>query len=71
MPRPAPTCAIHRGIPALHTGDIAHFDERGLFYIDGRISRFVKPYGVRVSLDDIERVLRPRFPTWPSRERRA
>jgi acyl-CoA synthetase (AMP-forming)/AMP-acid ligase II len=46
----------------LHTGDIAHFDECGLFYLDGRISRFVKPYGVRVSLDDIEQALRPTFP---------
>ena len=36
-------------IPALRTGDIAHFDARGLFYIDGRTSRFVKPYGIRVS----------------------
>jgi acyl-CoA synthetase (AMP-forming)/AMP-acid ligase II len=54
--------AFTEAIPALHTGDIAHFDERGLFYIDGRLSRFVKPYGVRVSLDDIETVLRRAFP---------
>jgi hypothetical protein len=26
----------------------------GLFYIDGRMSRFVKPYGLRVSLDEVE-----------------
>jgi acyl-coenzyme A synthetase/AMP-(fatty) acid ligase len=49
-------------LPCLHTGDIAHFDENGLFYIDGRTSRFVKPNGVRVSLDDIERDLVPDFP---------
>jgi len=49
-------------IPALRTGDIAHFDARGLFYIDGRTSRFVKPYGIRVSLDDIEQSLRRSFP---------
>jgi acyl-coenzyme A synthetase/AMP-(fatty) acid ligase len=49
-------------IPRLFTGDIAHFDARGLFYIDGRISRFVKPFGLRVSLDEIENALRPDFP---------
>jgi acyl-coenzyme A synthetase/AMP-(fatty) acid ligase len=48
-------------IPALYTGDIAHFDARGLFYIDGRSSRFVKPFGLRVSLDEIERVLREEY----------
>jgi acyl-CoA synthetase (AMP-forming)/AMP-acid ligase II len=57
----ADLCHVER-IPHLRTGDIAHFDERGLFHIDGRISRFVKPYGIRVSLDDIERGLRPEFP---------
>lgn len=44
-------------IPALFTGDIAHFDADGLFYIDGRSSRFVKPYGLRISLDEIETIL--------------
>jgi acyl-CoA synthetase (AMP-forming)/AMP-acid ligase II len=53
--------AFTEAIPALRTGDIAHFDARGLFYIDGRRSRFVKPYGIRVSLDDIEQSLRPRY----------
>lgn len=54
--------ATTEDIAALHTGDIAHFDERGLFFLDGRISRFVKPYGIRVSLDDVEAALRPDFP---------
>lgn len=49
-------------IGPLHTGDIAHMDAEGLFYIDGRTSRFVKPFGIRVSLDEVEALLRPDFP---------
>ena len=41
----------------LRTGDIACFDENGLYYILGRTNRFIKIYGVRTSLDDIERIL--------------
>ncbi|MEM6888582.1 MAG: AMP-binding protein [Pseudomonadota bacterium] len=48
-------------IPALYTGDIAHFDGRGLFYIDGRAARFVKPFGLRLSLDEIEQSLREEY----------
>lgn len=44
-------------IPRLLTGDLAHFDDHGLFYIDGRSARFVKPFGLRISLDEIEIVL--------------
>lgn len=39
---------------SLRTGDMATFDAQGLFTITGRASRFVKPFGLRVSLDDIE-----------------
>ncbi len=53
--------AFSEAISVLKTGDLAHFDEQGLFYLDGRLSRFVKPYGVRVSLDDVENLLRPEF----------
>ncbi|MEL7129595.1 MAG: non-ribosomal peptide synthetase, partial [Pseudomonadota bacterium] len=38
----------------LKTGDLAVKDEAGLFYITGRKSRFVKLFGLRLSLDDIE-----------------
>jgi long-chain acyl-CoA synthetase len=41
----------------LRTGDIAHFDENGLLYIDGRLKRFAKLFGHRISLDDVERFL--------------
>ena len=38
----------------LYTGDIAYKDEEGYFYITGRKKRFVKIYGNRFSLDEIE-----------------
>lgn len=41
----------------LHTGDIGYFDEEGYYYITGRMKRFLKIYGNRVSLDDIESYL--------------
>lgn len=37
----------------LFTGDIAQWNEAGLVQIVGRASRFVKPFGLRVSLDDV------------------
>ena len=41
----------------LRTGDLASFDEAGYFYIEGRIQRFLKIFGVRISLDAVERLL--------------
>ena len=41
----------------LHTGDIAMRDEQGDFIISGRKKRIVKPFGRRVSLDEIEHYL--------------
>ncbi|MET0658537.1 MAG: non-ribosomal peptide synthetase [Steroidobacteraceae bacterium] len=38
----------------LLTGDIACRNSAGLYYIVGRSSRFVKPFGVRVNLDDVQ-----------------
>jgi acyl-CoA synthetase (AMP-forming)/AMP-acid ligase II/acyl carrier protein len=46
--------------PRLFTGDLAAFDVNGLFRITGRASRLVKPFGVRVNLDDIEAHVRAR-----------
>ena len=45
----------NRGI--LHTGDIARRDDDGFYYITGRMRRFVKLFGNRVSLDEIESLL--------------
>jgi hypothetical protein len=38
----------------LMTGDIARWNEAGLIEIVGRSSRFVKPFGLRVNLADVE-----------------
>lgn len=44
----------------LKTGDVAYFDEDGDFFITGRLKRFVKIFGKRVSLDEVEMQLKTR-----------
>ena len=46
----------------LETGDMAQFDEDGFYYIVGRKKRFLKIYGNRVNLDEIDRLLQTAFP---------
>ncbi|MDN4500895.1 AMP-binding protein [Alteromonadaceae bacterium BrNp21-10] len=41
----------------LATGDIALRDEEGDYIICGRIKRMIKLFGVRISLDEVERIL--------------
>lgn len=41
----------------LDTGDLARLDERGRIWITGRLKRIAKVHGLRISLDDIERLL--------------
>ncbi|WP_047979890.1 AMP-binding protein [Ornithinibacillus contaminans] len=41
----------------LYTGDKAKVDQDGYYYITGRMKRFVKLFGLRINLDDIERKL--------------
>lgn len=45
----------------LQTGDMAQFDEEGYYYIVGRKKRFLKIYGNRVNLDEIERMVKGKF----------
>lgn len=42
----------------LATGDLAYFDEGGDYYIVGRLKRFVKVFGQRIGLDDLEDLLK-------------
>lgn len=45
----------------LETGDMAKMDADGYFYIVGRRKRFLKIYGNRVNLDEIERLVKKAF----------
>ena len=45
----------------LLTGDIAKRDEDGYYYIVGRKKRFLKIYGNRISLDEVDRLVKQKF----------
>ena len=44
------------------TGDIAMRDPEGFYFVIGRKGRFLKLYGLRVSLDETEGILKTRYP---------
>ena len=46
---------VNNGI--LRTGDLAYFDEEGYYFIEGRINRFIKVFGNRISLDSLEKLI--------------
>lgn len=45
----------------MHTGDIARRDADGCYFIVGRLKRFLKIFGLRIGLDEIENLVRSRF----------
>ena len=45
----------------LFTGDMAQFDQDGYYYIVGRKKRFLKIYGNRVNLDEIDRLIKGEY----------
>ena len=46
----------------LKTGDMAYRDQEGFYYITGRMRRFIKLLGKRISLDETESLLQSAFP---------
>jgi len=45
----------------LKTGDLARKDADGFFYVTGRIKRFLKMFGKRFNLDEVEQIVQARF----------
>lgn len=45
------------------TGDIAYRDVDGCYFIIGRLKRFVKIYGLRIGLDEVERMITDEYKT--------
>ena len=45
----------------LVTGDMAQFDEDGYYYIVGRKKRFLKVFGNRVNMDEMDRLIKDEF----------
>ena len=46
----------------IRTGDLAYFDEDSCYYIVGRMGRFLKLFGMRVGLDECERIIKEKYP---------
>jgi acyl-coenzyme A synthetase/AMP-(fatty) acid ligase len=47
----------------MHTGDMAYRDVDGCYYIIGRLKRFLKIYGLRIGLDEVEQMVKAEFNT--------
>ena len=56
-PAPTPTPGTGAAPPALFTGDYGRIDADGLLFIHGRRDRQLKSMGVRISPEEIERLL--------------
>lgn len=47
----------------MRTGDLARRDADGCYYIVGRLKRFLKIYGLRIGLDEVEMMVKSEFKT--------
>lgn len=45
----------------LFTGDLGYKDEDGFFYVTGRMKRFIKIYGLRINLDEVQKMIENHF----------
>jgi acyl-CoA synthetase (AMP-forming)/AMP-acid ligase II len=41
----------------LHTGDLGYRDAEGFYYLTGRLKRFIKVFGLRLNLDEVEKMI--------------
>lgn len=47
----------------MHTGDLARRDADGCYYIVGRLKRFLKIFGLRIGLDEVEGLIKQAYDT--------
>ena len=47
----------------MHTGDLARRDADGCYFIVGRLKRFLKIFGLRIGLDEVENLIRQEYNT--------
>ena len=45
----------------MHTGDLAHRDVDGCYFIVGRMKRFLKIFGLRIGLDEVENLIKSEY----------
>ena len=45
----------------LYTGDLGYKDVDGFFYVTGRMKRFIKIYGLRINLDEVQKMIENHF----------
>ena len=47
----------------MHTGDLARRDADGCYFIIGRLKRFLKIFGLRIGLDEVEQLIKAEYDT--------
>ncbi|MBO7635473.1 MAG: AMP-binding protein [Paludibacteraceae bacterium] len=45
----------------MHTGDLAYRDSDGCYFIIGRMKRFLKIFGLRIGLDEVEQMIKDEY----------
>lgn len=45
----------------LYTGDLGYKDKEGFFYVTGRMKRFIKIFGLRINLDEVQKMIENHF----------
>ena len=45
----------------LYTGDLGYKDADGFFYVTGRMKRFIKIFGLRINLDEVQKMIENHF----------